>query len=259
MQPNRWRRKMLGMAGFVLPFFFSVYSPMAFAESFTVFAAASLKNALDEISKSYESKTGNKVRISYGASPALARQIEAGAPSDIFVSADIDWMDYVEKRGLIKPDSRLNLLRNTLVLIAPADSNTALKIAPGFALASELGKGRLAMGDPASVPAGKYGKSALEALGVWRAVQPKVAAVENVRAALMLVARGEMPFGIVYSSDALVEPKVRVVGQFPENTHAPIVYPIALLASTKSVAAASFLKSLKQPEARATFVKFGFK
>ncbi len=229
------------------------------AETFTVFAAASLKNALDDIVKAHQIRTGDKGVVSYGASPALARQIESGAPADIFVSADLDWMDYVEKRSLIKAASRQNLLRNTLVLIAPSDSRTTLKIAPGFALASALGKERLAMADPNSVPAGKYGKASLEALGVWKDVQASVAATENVRAALMLVARGETPFGIVYSTDAAVEQKVRIVGQFPENTHPPIVYPVALVATSKSSAAASFLSSLSQPVARAIFEKYGFK
>ncbi|HTD89863.1 MAG TPA: molybdate ABC transporter substrate-binding protein [Burkholderiales bacterium] len=245
---------------FAASLLFAAGSSMSYAaNTFTVFAAASLKNALDDVVKAHEAKTGDKVVVSYAASPALARQIESGAPADIFISADTDWMDYVEKRSLIKPASRQNLLRNRLVLIAPADSTTTLKIAPGFALASALGKERLAMADPDSVPAGKYGKASLEALGVWKDVQSRVAAAENVRAALLLVARGETPFGIVYSTDAAVEPKVRVVGQFPENTHPPIIYPAALVATSKSAAAASFLTSLNQPAARLIFEKYGFK
>lgn len=238
----------------------AVGSPMSHAAAtFTVFAAASLKNALDDIVKAHEARTNDKVVVSYAASPALARQIEAGAPADIFVSADLDWMDYLEKRKLIKPASRQNLLRNRIVLIAPSDSKATLKIAPGFPFASALGKERLAMADPNSVPAGKYGKASLEALGVWKDVQARVAAAENVRAALMLVARGEAPFGIVYSTDAAVEPKVRIVDLFPEYTHPPIIYPAALLATSKSAAAASFLSSLNQPAARVIFEKYGFK
>ena len=229
------------------------------ADTFTVFAAASLKNALDDVVKAHETRSGDKVVVSYAASSALARQIEAGAPADIFVSADTDWMDYVEKRNLIKQASRQNLLRNRLVLIAPADSKVTLKIAPGFALASALGNERLAMADPNSVPAGKYGKASLEALGVWKDVQARVASAENVRAALLLVARGEAPFGIVYSTDAAAEPKVRIVDQFPENTHPPIIYPGALVTTSKSGGAASFLSSLNQPAARAVFEKHGFK
>jgi molybdate transport system substrate-binding protein len=234
-------------------------SPISRADTFTVFAAASLKNALDEIVKAHEAGTGDKVVVSYAASPALAKQIEAGAPADIFVSADLDWMDYLEKRSLIQQASRQNLLRNRLVLIAPSDSKTTLKIASGFPLATELGKERLAMADPNSVPAGKYGKASLEALGVWKNVQARVAAAENVRAALLLVARGEAPFGIVYSTDAAVEPKVRIVDQFPESTHPSIIYPAALVATSKNAAAASFLTSLNQPAARVIFEKYGFK
>jgi molybdate transport system substrate-binding protein len=229
------------------------------ADTFTVFAAASLKNALDDVVKAHESKTKDKVVVSYAASSALARQIEAGAPADIFVSADLDWMDYLEKRSLIQQASRQNLLRNRIVLIAPSDSKSNLKIAPGFPLASALGKERLAMADTNSVPAGKYGKASLEALGVWQDVQSRVAAAENVRAALLLVARGEAPFGIVYSTDAAAEQKVRIVDQFPENTHPPIIYPAALIATSTNSAAASFLASLNQPAARAIFEKHGFK
>jgi molybdate transport system substrate-binding protein len=229
------------------------------ADTITVFAAASLKNALDDIVKAHETRTGAKVVVSYAASSALARQIESGAPADIFFSADLDWMDYLEKRSLIQQTSRQNLLRNRIVLIAPSDSKTTLKIAPGFPLASALGKERLAMADTNSVPAGKYGKASLEALGVWKDVQARVASAENVRAALLLVARGEAPFGIVYSTDAVAEQKVRIVDQFPENTHPPIVYPAALIATSKSAAAASFLGSLKQTAARAIFEKHGFK
>jgi molybdate transport system substrate-binding protein len=168
-------------------------------------------------------------------------------------------MDYLAKQNLIKPETRVSLLRNRLVLIAPADSKSALKIGPGFPLASAIGKERLAMADPASVPAGRYGRAALEALGVWKDVEARVAGASDVRAALVLVARGEAPFGIVYSTDAAVEPKVRVVDLFPEGTHPPIIYPAAVIATSRSGAATAFLRSLSQPAARATFEKYGFK
>ena len=245
---------------FAIALFIAIVSPISYAaDTFTVFAAASLKNALDDIVKVHETRTGIKVVVSYAASPALARQIEAGAPVDLFMAADLDWMDYLEKRSLIQQGSRQNLLRNRIVLIAPSNSKTTIKIAPNFPLASELGKERLAMADPNSVPAGKYGKASLEALGVWKDVQARVASAENVRAALLLVARGEAPFGIVYSTDAVVEPKVRIVDQFPENTHPPIAYPAALVVTSRSGAAAAFLGSLNQPAARAIFEKYGFK
>src|SRR5215471_1985607 len=227
------------------------------AETITVFAAASLKDALDENVKAFEGKAGDKVVVSYAASSALAKQIEAGAPADLFISADLDWMDYLEQRKLIKTDTRRNLLRNRLALIAPADSKVSVDIVPGFPIAKLLGNGRLAMANPDTVPAGKYGKASLQALGVWKDVQSKVASAENVRAALVLVARGEAPFGIVYKTDAAVEPKVRVAGTFPENTHPPIVYPIAMTASAKP-AAKAFMDWLGKPEAQAIFKKFGF-
>src|SRR5262245_6836557 len=227
------------------------------AKTITVFAAASLKDALDESAKAYESRTSDKIVVSYGASSALAKQIESGAPADLFISADLDWMDYLEQRRLINPDSRRNLLRNRLVLIVPADNKVSVNIAPGFPLASLLGSGRLAMANPDAVPAGKYGKASLEALGVWKDVRSKVASTENVRAALLLVSRGEAPMGIVYKTDAAVEPKVRVAGVFPENTHPPIVYPIAMTANAKP-AATAFMDWLGKPEAQAIFKKFGF-
>jgi molybdate transport system substrate-binding protein len=230
---------------------------IAAADTITVFAAASLKDALDENAKAYQARAGDRIVVSYGASSALAKQIEAGAPADLFISADLEWMDYLEQRRLIRADTRRNLLRNRLVLIAPADSKASVNIAPGFPLAALLGNGRLAMANPDTVPAGKYGKASLEALGVWKDIQSKVAAAENVRAALVLVSRGEAPFGIVYRTDAAADPKVRVVGLFPENTHLPIIYPIAVTAAGKS-AAAAFMSWLNKPEARAIFQKHGF-
>lgn len=233
------------------------FATIAAADTITVFAAASLKDALDENAKAYQARSGDRIVVSYAASSALAKQIEAGAPADLFISADLEWMDYLEQRRLIRADTRRNLLRNRLVLIAPADSKVSVNIAPGFPLATLLGNGRLAMANPDTVPAGKYGKASLEALGVWKDIQSKVAAAENVRAALVLVSRGEAPFGIVYRTDAAADPKVRVVGLFPENTHPAIIYPIAVTAAGKP-AAGAFLRWLSGPEARAVFQKYGF-
>ena len=232
-------------------------APGAAAETVTVFAAASLKEAFDENVKAYRAKAGDRIVVSYAASSALARQIEAGAPADLFISADLDWMDFLEQRRRIKPGTRQNLLGNRLVLIAPLGSAVSVTIGPGFPIARLIGSGRIAMADPDTVPAGKYGKAALEALGVWRDVRARVAAAENVRAALVLVSRGEAPFGIVYRTDAAADPRVRVVGTFPENTHPPIVYPAAITALGKP-SAESFLKWLSGPEARVVFEKHGF-
>jgi molybdate transport system substrate-binding protein len=234
-----------------------LFPATAAADTVTVFAAASLKDALDENARAYQAKAGDRILVSYAASSALAKQIEAGAPADLFISADLDWMDYLERRHLIKSDTRQNLLRNRLVLVAPADSKVSVTIAPGFPLATLLGNGRLAMANPDAVPAGKYGKASLEALGIWKDVQSKVAAAENARAALVLVSRGEAPFGIVYRTDAVADPKVRVVGLFPEDTHPPVVYPIAVTAAGKP-AAGAFLKWLNESQARAVFEKHGF-
>ncbi len=224
----------------------------------TVFAAASLKEALDEQVGNFEAATGRKVVVSYAASNALAKQIEAGAPADVFLSADVDWLDYLDKRKLIRSSTRIDLVRNRLVLIAPADSRATLRIAPGFELVTALGAGRLAMANPDSVPAGKYGRDALRALDVWPGIESRVARAENVRAALVLVARGEAPFGIVYATDAAAESKVRIVDTFPEDTHAPIVYPVAIVATSRSPYAQRFVDSLASPAARAIWARRGF-
>ena len=193
------------------------------AKDVLVFAAASLKNALDAVDQSWRHESGKHATISYAASSALAKQIEAGAPADIFISADLDWMDYLDRRHLIAAGSRGNLLGNSLVLIAPADAKAgAVAIAEGFPLGKLLNGGKLAMADPKAVPAGRYGKAALTKLGVWDALAGSVAAAENVRAALLLVARGEAPYGIVYKTDAAIEPKVKIVGTFPSGTHPAI-------------------------------------
>jgi molybdate transport system substrate-binding protein len=223
-----------------------------------VFGAASLKNALDEADALYQRESGHKVVVSYGASSTLAKQIENGAPADVFISADLDWMDYVAQRKLIKPDTRSNLLGNKLVLIAPADSRVSLSIGPNFPLAKALGNDRLAMADPASVPAGKYGKAALEALGVWASVENKVAPAQDVRATLLLVSRGEAPLGIVYQTDAAADKGVKVVAAFPEATHPPIIYPLAVTASSANPDAGAYVAFLKSPAARPAFQKQGF-
>jgi len=228
------------------------------SETVTVFAAASLKEALDAQAKQFETSSGDKVVVSYGASNALSKQIEAGAPAAVFISADLDWMDYLDSRKLLARASRVDLLRNSLVLIVPAGSRSSLKIGANFALADALGADRLAMANPDSVPAGKYGKAALEFLEVWPAVADKVARAENVRAALLFVSRGEAPLGIVYRTDAAADKNVRIVGAFPANSHPAIIYPAALLAAGKSPDAGKYFAFLKSPEAAAVFKKHGF-
>jgi len=223
----------------------------------TVFAAASLTDSLKQVADIYKSRTGKTVTLSFGASSTLARQIEQGARADIFFSADTEWMDYLAKGGHIATASRKDLLGNQLVLIAAPDAKPAPRIAPGFNLAGALGDGHLALADPASVPAGKYGKAALTALGVWNSVASRVVNAENVRVALEYVARGEAPYGIVYATDAKVAPQVKLAGTFPENTHAPIIYPVALTA-TAVPDARDFLAFLSSTKARAVFEKAGF-
>src|SRR3954451_10839510 len=223
-----------------------------------VFAAASLKNALDEVAAQWQRESGKKVAISYAASNTLIKQIEQGAPADMFISADLDWMDYGQQKGLIKPDTRSNVLGNRLVLVAPYDSNVSADIQPGFDLAALLKGGRLAMGNVDAVPAGKYGKASLEKLGAWDGVKDKIAQAESVRAALLLVARGEAPLGIVYQTDGAADPNVRVVGTFPEDTHPPILYPVAITTDSTSPDAAGFLAYLRGATARAAFERQGF-
>jgi molybdate transport system substrate-binding protein len=226
------------------------------AGTLTVFAAASLRESLDEAARAFERASGHVVRISYAASSALAKQIEAGAPAQLFISADEEWMDHVESRKLLK-GPRVNLLANALVLVAPAAAVPKLRIAPGFALAAALGDGRLAMADPQSVPAGKYGRAALESLDVWAQVQGKLAPAENVRAALALVARAEAPLGIVYLSDARAEPRVAVVDTFPESSHPAIVYPMGVLRDAPG-AADDLAAFLAAPGTRAIWRRHGF-
>ena len=233
-------------------------STAARADDLVVFAAASLKDALDAVNTDWQKSAGKHATISYAASSALAKQIEAAAPADVFISADLDWMDYLDKKSLIAPGTRHNLLGNSLVLIAPADAAPSVEIVQGFPLAKLLNGGKLAMADPNAVPAGKYGKAALTKLGVWDAVAGSVAAAENVRACLLLVARGEAPYGIVYKTDAAIEPKVKIVGAFPADSVPPIIYPIAQTASSKNPDAAAFSAYLSGPDATKQFEHYGF-
>ena len=227
-------------------------------KSITTFVAASMTNVAKDINAAFTRNTGIKVTASYAASSALARQIEQGAPADLFISADISWMDYLQQRHLIKNDTRFNLAGNRLVLIAPKDSAiNSVKIEEGFDLAKLAGNGRVATGDVKAVPAGRYAKAALEKLGSWAAAESKFAMAENVRAALVLVARGEAALGIVYETDAKVESNVKIVGRFPEDSHPPITYPVALTANAKPEAA-QYLAFLRSMAAKTTFEKHGF-
>jgi molybdate transport system substrate-binding protein len=227
-------------------------------KSLTVFAAASMKNALDEIDAAYTAKSGIKIVASYAASSALAKQIEQGAPADIFVSADTDWMDYAIKRKTIEESTRVNLLGNLIVLIAPKESKIDnVTIGPDFNLARLAGDGRIATGDVKAVPVGKYAKAALEKLGAWQAVQAKFAMAESVRAALTLVARGEAALGIVYATDARIEPGIKIVGSFPADSHPAIIYPVAAT-TTARAEAAGYLGFLRSSVAKAIFEKYGF-
>jgi molybdate transport system substrate-binding protein len=227
-------------------------------KTLTVFAAASMKNALDDVNAAYTKKTGVKVVTSYAASSTLMKQIEQGAPADVFVSADLEWMDYGSQKKVIKDDTRTNLLGNKLVLVAPKDSKLAdVKIGPGFDLAKLAGDGRITTGDVASVPVGKYAKAALEKLGAWQAAAPKFAMAESVRAALALVARGEAVLGIVYETDAKVEPNVKIVGVFPEDSHPPVIYPVAATVTAKPDAN-DYLAFLRSQAAKTVFETYGF-
>ena len=228
-------------------------------DGLVIFAAASLKNALDEIAADWTRTTGKPApKISYAASSALARQIEADAPADLFISADLDWMDYVARKDLIKADTRVSLLGNRIVLIAPRDSKAALELKPGADVAKLLAGGRLSMANVDAVPAGKYGKAALEKLGAWNGVKDRIAQAENVRAALLVVSRGEAPLGIVYATDAAADPNVKIIAEFPAGSHPPIIYPAAVLKSARSADAAAFFDYLKTARARPSWEKQGF-
>ena len=245
-------------AAFVILFGASHSPASAQEKTITVFAAASMKNALDDIDAAYTAKTGVKIVVSYAASSALAKQIEQGAPADVFISADTDWMDYTTAKKNINETTRVNLLGNSIVLIAPKDSRIDnVAIGDGFDLAKLAGGGKIVTGDVKSVPVGKYAKAALEKLGAWEAAQSKFAMTENVRAALTLVARGEAVLGIVYATDAKVEPGVKIVGTIPENSHPPIIYPVAATTTAKAEAA-DYLAFLRTAAAKAILEKYGF-
>jgi molybdate transport system substrate-binding protein len=252
---------MFRLAGYFVALSILLGSSPAFAQdkSLTVFAAASMKNALDDINAAYTVKTGVKIVASYAASSALAKQIEQGAPADIFASADTDWMDCAIAKKTMSESTRVNLLGNSIVLVAPKDSKLdKLAIGPGFDLAKLAGDGRIASGDVKAVPSGKYAKAALEKLGAWQAAAAKFAMTENVRAALALVARGETPLGIVYSTDARVEPGVRIVGTFPADSHPAIVYPVAATTTAKPETA-DYLAFLRSTAAKTVLERYGFK
>ena len=259
MAPITRRRLLAAGAATVLGLFAALTPAAAQGRDVVVFAAASMKNALDEINAAWGRESGGKkATISYAASSALAKQIEGGAPADLFASADLDWMDYAAGKGLIRPDTRTTLLGNRLVLVAPKDATVAVSLAPGLDLAPALSGGRLAMANVDAVPAGKYGKAALETLGAWEGVKGQVAQAENVRAALLLVSRGEAPLGIVYQTDAASDPNVRIVGTFPEGSHPPIVYPVAITKDSAHPDAPAFLAFMRSATARAAFERQGF-
>ncbi|MFB6414594.1 MULTISPECIES: molybdate ABC transporter substrate-binding protein [Bradyrhizobium] len=254
---------MIRIAGLVAAFVVlasASLSPAAAQDrTITVFAAASMKNALDEINAAYTARTGVKFSVSYAASSVLARQIEQGAPADVFVSADTDWMDYAIAKKTINAPSRVNLLGNSIVLIAPKASGIdSVTITQGFDLAKLAGDGRIATGDVKSVPVGKYAKAALEKLGAWQATEAKFAMAESVRAALTLVARGEANLGIVYATDAKVEPGVKIVGTFPADSHPPIVYPVAATTTAKD-GTSDYLAFLRSSAAKTILEKYGFR
>ena len=237
----------------------SAPQPAAAQDSLTIFAAASMRNALDDVDTAFTKATGVKVTASYAASSALAKQIAQGAPADVYVSANIKWMDFLDQKKLIAPDTRINLLGNQLVLIAPKDSKLDhVTIGKGFDIVKLAGDGRIAVANTKAVPAGLYAKAALTSLGVWAAAEPKLAQAENVRATLAYVARGETPLGIVYSTDAKIEPKVKIVGVFPAGSHPAITYPVGAIAGSKNAHVKRYLKFLQTQAAKDIFEKYGF-
>jgi molybdate transport system substrate-binding protein len=249
--------RLLSIAGLGLALF-GASGPAAAQDRIIVFAAASLKNAVDDVNAAFKARSGVAVVASYAASSALIKQIEQGAPADVFASADLDWMDYGARKAVIKDATRMNLLGNRLVLIAPKEARIGeVAIGAGFDLARLAGDGRIATGDVRAVPAGKYAKAALQRLGAWQQAEPKLAMTENVRAALALVGRGEAPLGIVYETDAKADAQVKIVGTFPEDSHPPIVYPVALTMTAKP-AAMQYLAFLRSQTAKAVFEKYGF-
>jgi molybdate transport system substrate-binding protein len=252
------KKAFLGFAAALLLGLGTLAQPAAADDTLTVFAAASMKNALDDVNAAFTKASNIKVTASYAATSALAKQLDAGAPADVFVSADLKWMDYAAEKKLIKTDTRVNLLGNALVLIAGKDSKLDnVQIAQGFDIVKLAGDGRIAVADTKAVPAGLYAKAALEKLGAWKAAEPKLAQAENVRATLAFVARGETPIGIVYATDAKVEPKVKIVGVFPERSHPPVTYPVAATVNAKT-GTEKYLHFLRTGTAKAIFEKYGF-
>ncbi len=251
--------KMVKILSAVFIAVFCINPPLVCADGkATVYAAASATNALTDIIKIFSEKKMGEITASFASSSTLAKQIEQGAPADIFLSANPKWMDYLEEKKMLEAGSRFDLLGNRIVLIAPPDSGIKVKIGPGFDLTGMLGEEKLAMGDPDHVPAGIYGKQALESLGIWKSLSPKAARCKDVRAALALVAQGETPLGIVYATDAAISKKVKVAAVFPEDSHPAITYPVALVAGKSAAAAKKFLEFLKSPEAKTVFEKYGF-
>ena len=231
----------------------------AASDAVTVFAAASTTNAVTEIGALFSQQNEERFLPSFASSSTLAKQIDNGAPADVYISANKKWMDYLEEKKMIEPGTRIDLLSNRIVLIVPAGSSVDnIAIAPGVDLLPFIGDSRLSMGDPDHVPAGIYGKQALESLGVWAAVESRVARAKDVRAALALVEQGEAPLGLVYATDAAISKKVRVAGTFPETSHPPIVYPVAIVAGKQSSATDRFMALLQSPEAKSIFEKYGF-
>jgi molybdate transport system substrate-binding protein len=254
------RRFVMGVtAALLFGFSANIATAQAQTKELVIFAAASLKNALDEATAAWVKETGKPApKISYAASNALAKQLEQGAPADLFLSADLDWMDYAARKNLIKPETRISLLANRIVLVVPSDSTAQVALTAGVDLSAVLGSGHLAMGNVDSVPAGKYGKAALEKLGGWDKVKDKIAQADNVRAALLLVSRGEAPLGIVYATDAAADPKVKVAAVFPEDSHPPIIYPVAVTKDATNPDAQSFLSYLRGAGPKAAFERQGF-
>ncbi|GAC1425512.1 MAG: molybdate ABC transporter substrate-binding protein [Acidobacteriaceae bacterium] len=252
------RRTGLGMIAVAPLLLRQVAAVVAQSGGPVVFAAASLKNALDDIAGSWAKEGKPPVKLVFAASNTLAKQIEQGAPADLFFSADLDWMEYAQSKGLIQDGTRVSLLGNNIVLIAPKNSTATVTLELGMNLAAALGSGRLAMGNFDAVPAGKYAKVALEKLGAWDGVKEKIAQAESVRAALLFVSRGEAPLGIVYATDAVADPNVKVIAIFPSDSHPPIVYPVAVTKDAKNADAGAFLSYLRAPVAKAAFVNQGF-
>ena len=255
--PNFMRTLMAWMAGMAISGVGAMAAHGAPQAELTVYAAASLKNVADDIGKTYSARTGQPVQFVYGASSTLAHQIENGAKADVFISADVDWMDALAQQHLLRPGSRHNIASNHLALIAPKDQALSLRLTPRVNLAQVLGAGKFALAAP-DVPAGRYAKAALTKLGLWDQVADHVVYGQNVRAALLYVSRGEARLGVVYDTDALVEPNVSLVALFPEDSHPPIIYPAAVLQASTDPSAARFVAYLQEQEAQSTFAKYGF-